>query len=48
MALTLALTTLDCGKSVSPSAAEKSRRELTSRDCLIWGIVSEGQEVRGS
>ncbi len=48
MTLMLALTTLDRGESVSLSAAERSRRKLTRRDCLIWEIVSGGQEVRGS
>ena len=44
----LALTTLDRWDPVSPSAAERSRRELTRRDCLAWGIVSGSQEVRSS
>ena len=45
MALMLAPTTLDCGDSVSPSAAERSRRELAGRDCLAREVVLGGQEV---
>ena len=45
MALMLALAPLDHGNSMSPSAVEKSRRELARRDCLARGIVSGGQDV---
>ena len=44
----LVSTTLDRGDSVSPSAAERSRRELTRKDCLAWEIVSGGREIRVS
>ena len=45
MALMLVSTPLDRDDSMSPSAAERSRRELAGRDCMAQGVVLGGQEV---
>ena len=45
MTLMLALITLDRSDSVSPLAAERSRRELTGRDCMTQKVVLGGQEI---
>ena len=45
MALMPASTALDRGDSVSPSAAERSRRLLARRDRSALGVVSGGQVV---
>ena len=41
----LASTTLHRGDSLWPSTVERSRRELARRDCLAWGVISDGKEV---
>ena len=45
MALMLVSTTLDRNDSMSLSAAERSRRELAGRNCMVQEVVSGGQEV---
>ena len=45
MALMLVSSTLDRDDSMSPLAAERSRRELAGRDCIAQEVIIGGQEV---